>query len=90
MYVETFKEAEKAEKAEKEDKTREQKLEERWSWLTGVIDDAKARFNTQLALENSYNEMVKSMTISCDFLKAQRPNSITEACPNLIKNGDKK
>lgn len=61
MYVETFKEAEKV------DKTREQELEERWSWITGGIDDAEARLNTQLALENSYNQMVKNGLIQAIF-----------------------
>lgn len=85
MYVETFL-AETFKEAEKEDQTREQELEERWSWITEDIDNTETRFNTQQILENSYNEMVKSGAISGDFLEALHPNSVAEAWPNFIKN----
>ena len=61
FLIETFKEAEKV------DKTREQELEERWSWITEDIDDVETRLNTQLALENSYNQMVKDGLIQAIF-----------------------
>lgn len=36
----------------------EESLNNRWGWITDDINDAESRLNTQLVLENSYNEMV--------------------------------
>lgn len=84
MYVKTFL-AETFKEAEKEDQTPEQDLEERWKWLVGDIVDAEIRLNTQQALENAYNYMVKNGLIQDDFLEAQHPDSIADVCPDLIR-----
>lgn len=50
-------------------KSYETELNKRWDWLTEDIEDAEARLNTQLVLENSYRKMVSEGSLPKNWLQ---------------------
>jgi hypothetical protein len=53
----------------------EKELAQRWNWLTEDVEDAEARLNTNLMLENSYKKMVSDTSIPRGWLEQ---NILTE------------
>jgi hypothetical protein len=73
----------------------EQRLINRWDWLTEDIDDYEQKYNTSLVLENSYDNMMANNQVSEGWLEAnvlnedeqqldEAPTLSTDAGTNLI------
>ena len=73
----------------------EQKLVNRWDWLTEDIDDYEEKYTTSLILENSYDQMLANNQVSEGWLETnvlnegeeiltEAPTISTDAGTNLI------